>query len=85
MVYRADIVISASELAASQTGRVTFAIETDGTGWQPAAATVRGLTTGFSQSSGGTSLALVTFDAPGPYVVEFAPLKAPRRERSLTR
>src|SRR5664280_291310 len=72
VVYRTDIVIGADELATSQTGKVTLEVEVDGNGWQPAAASVRGLQVGFSQTTGDTSYALFTFDAPGPYVIEFA-------------
>src|SRR5664280_3295812 len=73
VVYRSDIVIGANELATSQTGKMTLEVEVDGTGWQPAAASVGGLQVGFSQTTGDTSYALFTFDAPGPYVIEFAP------------
>ena len=73
VVYRSDIVIGANELATSQTGKVTLEVEVDGSGWQPAAASVNGLQVGFSQTTGDTSYALFTFDAPGPYVIEFAP------------
>src|SRR5664280_2355641 len=73
VVYRADIVIGANELATAQTGKVTLEVEVDGNGWQPAAASVRGLQVGFTQTTADTSYALFTFDAPGPYVIEFAP------------
>ncbi len=73
VVYRADIVIGAEELATSQTGKVTLEVEVDGNGWQPAAASVRGLVIGATQSASGKSYALFTFDAAGPYVLEFAP------------
>jgi len=66
VVYRTDIVIGADELATSQTGKVTFEVEVDGNGWQPAAASVGGLQVGYTETIGNTSYALFTSMLPDP-------------------
>jgi len=68
---RLAIVLGKNELATAQSGRVTIGIEvTSADGWQPVAATIRGMTAGFTREASGRSLALFTFDTAGPYVVE---------------